>query len=491
MSNYPLDLIKRLIKEIQTYDISYCHWKSNYSLEAALQGEDDLDLLVNRKDAQKFEAILAPLGFKQAKDIIQSVPSVVHFYALDAQTGEFVHLHVYYQIMTGGSLLKNYHLPIENLLLEKTKIAHGIHVPKPSAELIAFVIRVMTKHSSLLEYLLFRSSGNDSKEELFYLLGESDNVLDECLQLLDTWLPFLDNQLFVECLNAIAKNKSLFVFWILALKLRKSLSPLERFSLGTKSILRINTIQKRMIRRWLGPRRAKQLITGGAVITFVGPKATGKSTLTEETKDWLGEVFSVHSAHLGKPPATWLTFMPNLILPWLRRVFPKSRAMFIEKDGNTKRSMSFLYLVRSVLVARDRYKLAIKLQKKAYQGDLVICDRYPSSEFGAIDSGKLFENRNNTVRSRVLSYFADLECSFYTKIPPPSIAIELQVSLGVALERNQTRQKKGKGTAQYVSQRHAQGIVPSFPSTITIKLNVDCPQKETEATVKKILWSLL
>ncbi|MCK4440925.1 MAG: hypothetical protein KAU90_02900, partial [Sulfurovaceae bacterium] len=56
------DLINKLNKE----NIRYCHWKSNLLLDDALDGYDDLDLLVSRDDIYKFESLINQLGFKEA-----------------------------------------------------------------------------------------------------------------------------------------------------------------------------------------------------------------------------------------------------------------------------------------------------------------------------------------------------------------------------------------------------------------------------------------
>ena len=62
----PLPLIKKLCEALNSQQVSYCHWKSNWKLNRWLTGDGDLDLLVQRADKQRFIAIVSGLGFKQA-----------------------------------------------------------------------------------------------------------------------------------------------------------------------------------------------------------------------------------------------------------------------------------------------------------------------------------------------------------------------------------------------------------------------------------------
>ena len=49
-----LPLIKELCTRLRENRIEYCHWKSNAALHLSANGENDLDLLINRRQADKF-----------------------------------------------------------------------------------------------------------------------------------------------------------------------------------------------------------------------------------------------------------------------------------------------------------------------------------------------------------------------------------------------------------------------------------------------------
>src|SRR5439155_354823 len=77
-------------------------------------------------------------------------PSICHYYGLDEENGRLVHVHAYYRILTGGTVLKNYRLPLEEMLLCGTRQIQGVFVPSPAAELVSFVVRKTLEHASVL-----------------------------------------------------------------------------------------------------------------------------------------------------------------------------------------------------------------------------------------------------------------------------------------------------------------------------------------------------
>src|SRR5436305_3038215 len=123
-----VDLLADLAGRLHHEGVRYCHWKGTFNVRRILSGEGDVDLLVHRKDAGRFETALAALGFKRAVDPLRPrTPSVAHFYGLDQASGVLVHLHVYYRLVTGEPLLDNYALPLEELLLRTTLFVDGMH----------------------------------------------------------------------------------------------------------------------------------------------------------------------------------------------------------------------------------------------------------------------------------------------------------------------------------------------------------------------------
>src|SRR5687767_2888111 len=101
-----LGLVLELREHLAT--VRYCHWKSSDMLARSARGENDLDLLVHREDAQQFHAVLARLGFRHAAAPgCREHPGVSHHYGLDRDTGRLVHIHAHFLLVVGDDTTKN------------------------------------------------------------------------------------------------------------------------------------------------------------------------------------------------------------------------------------------------------------------------------------------------------------------------------------------------------------------------------------------------
>ena len=125
-------VIRSLFNSLEQKSVRYCHWKSNIRLEETLAAAEDIDLLIDRRDARLFHTALLENGFKLAQSSSGiGHPGVFHAFGLDETSAELVHVHAYFQVVSGDSLVKSYRLPIEKLLLEQTRYLHGVRIPTP------------------------------------------------------------------------------------------------------------------------------------------------------------------------------------------------------------------------------------------------------------------------------------------------------------------------------------------------------------------------
>jgi thymidylate kinase len=242
------------------------------------------------------------------------------------------------------------------------------------------------------------------------------------------------------------------------------------------------------------------LSAGGIVIAFVGPEATGKSTLVSETKKFLGQAFAARSIHAGKPPSTWITAPINIFLPLVRQWMPQMRMSRLEghvsqpdlEDApvKTKGLSGVVYALRSVSLAWDRRRLLVHARRLAANGEIVVCDRYPSEMIGAMDSPRLHEEPDaHGFLPRIFNWLARLEQRFYQQIPPPDLALILKVSVETARQRNRDRIKVGKETDEYLESRHRQARQWMKSGTKYIR-EIDTEQSldDTISCVKKAVW---
>lgn len=494
--------IRELIDGFNRNGVRYCHWKSNFVLTKTIAGETDIDLLVERSDALSFRRLMAELGFHPAASMDgKNFPSVEHYYALDGASGVLAHVHVYFRVMTGESLAKNYHLPVETMLLENTRELECVRVPTQGAELVTFTVRMMLKHTALVELLLLARGKTRSQlqEEASWLSrpgSPSASPLADSVELARRFLPAVDAALFSDCLKALTTPTSLLRRILLGRRLRRQLRPYARHPAWRVRLTGVSTFLSLMSHRLLGARRDKALVSGGAVVAFVGPEASGKSTLLAELDHWLDEDLSVARFHAGKPPSTWLTALPNLLVPTLRSLLPASRSTRIEAERATPEQREnappgypLLFAVRSVLLAYDRRSLLLRAFRLAANGTIVLCDRYPSLASGAPDGPQLPHLPLPPGGSRSRRLLARLEARLYGDIPPPDLVVQLSVPLEVAVLRNATRGKREP--EDHVRRRHSMIANIDFGRTPVRRIDTDRPVAETLLEVKRALWSVL
>ena len=490
-----LQILRNLIAELDTNGLTYCHWKSNLWLASALAGATDVDLLIARDDAAAFRSLLGRLGFRPARtEDGGGFPMMAHYYGFDEETGALVHVHAYFAVITGESLAKNYRLPIEDMIFQNRRLQHGLWAPSKSAELVVFTIRMMLKHTSCVELLLVARDWRNVKREAVWLL--EPGVLQGALPLIRRWLPPLDPGLFARCVAALSKPAPLLSRLILARQLRSQLRMYARHSALRSSLIGFRKFATMSARRLTGTRQGMRLQSGGAVIAFVGPEATGKSTLLRETRRWLGEYLRVEQINAGKPPSTILSAGPNLLLPALRALLPTYRSGYIETHPAAENSAEqsqkgypLIFGLRSALLAYERRALLKRAFARAANGAIVLCDRYPSQVSGAPDSPQLAQFHVARRRSPVRNLLANAERRLYQQIPAPDLVIALSVPLDLAIQRNKTRGKEEP--EDFVRRRHAQSSQLVFASAPVFRISTDRPLNDTVADIKKVIWQAL
>jgi PST family polysaccharide transporter len=490
--------LRRLIEGLAAEQVRYCRWKVHLDLQRVLNGKGDLDLLVDAGHVDAFVDVAERAGFKRAVSCFEpSLAHEMHLFGLDPETGALLHLHVNFSLAGEGSRLRNLVPSLDELVLqhcspcEVPAVLEGMPVVQPRAQIVVVVLLAMEQYARLRAYPRLARQKGALRAKLQALLAADPE--ESWKRLLPSWLPSVQPELFAECLAALQQPTSWLRRFRLARRLRSELwsaggSAGRAPRWGLCGLL--GAVWHRLRHGRANPR---QLPSGGAVIAFVGPDASGKSTMVAETTRWLGKVFRVQSAHLGKPPSTWLTLVPNLLLRLLRVLAPRLRTsrQDVAADEGKGGSQGLLYRLRAVLLAWDRRALALRLSRKAERGWLIVCDRYPSPVIGAPDSARVKAPEDEPRQSSLRSFLARLENRLYRTIPPPDIVLRLIAPVNVAVTRNEERQKPGKESSEFVARRHKIFFLPHFPNARTVELDTNMPRAETAQRLRQLLWELL
>ena len=495
-----LTLVDRLVDTFNREEIVYSHWKSNIDLAEATAGKIDLDLLVDRRSLARVQTILSRLGFKPAVARWgANPPSIRHYYGLDPDTQNLVHVHLFSRVLTGESYVKSHLFPFEGMLLENVYYLDQLRVTSKPAELVLFTLRMFIKYGSLLDLVSVGRKRESVKGEVRWL--QEGSALSEAVSLLSIHCPVINEQLFVKCVETLGSDGSLISRMILARQVRRRLKVYAKHTYFKRLRAYVQVLWAEVRRRLGTKQKNKVLQAGGAMVAFVGADATGKSTLVAETGRWLGDTFAVRIIHTGKPPSSWLTGPVNIALGLMRRLGSLRHNNHARRQPPSNNSSptqhkykglsSLLYAFRAVTLARDRQRLILKARRWAAEGEIVICDRYPSRMIGAMDSPRLVEEPLKTGPAvTIYNRLARLEKRLYEQIPPPDLVLKLKVSLDTAKKRN--RERNGEEGETYLEARHRQSQDWYMPGTRYVHdIDTEQPLAETICRVKGTIWESL
>lgn len=474
-------LSKDLINILEDNKINYCHWKSNLLLNEALDGYDDLDLLVERKDIYKFEQLISSLNFKEASNTNIGLNAVKHFYGLDIETGNILHLHVYYQIKTGPSWIKSYRFDFEEYFLENT-IYHEstMKVPAKHIELVMFIFRIMLKYSKLNEFILISKEQKRTIKEIDYLLEDMNQ--EKMIKFLALYFPTVSKEDFFAYIEVIQSGSSLNKY-LKATQLKRQLS---KYNIYTK----IEEIKKNLyqlvyrVSNKIFFKQKKSLHSCGILIVVAGLDATGKTTITNDLKKILKKNFSLSMIHFGKPSSTFLTYPINLAIKLMRK---QSNDTSLRSSKQSNKPKSLLYVIRQVVLAYDRYQLIKKSWNEVSNGKIVICDRYKSEDFGVMDSKRLNPDDYVGLKRK----FAIIENSLYSKMPQPDLLFYLTVPVDVAVERNEARIKEGKEDEKFLRIRHKENKNLTYIAKEQYKVDTNKKYEDVINNIKQKIWNKL
>jgi thymidylate kinase len=485
----PLTLIAQLCEVLDSDKISYCHWKSNAALDRSASGENDLDLLINRSDLQRFREILFRLGFKECLvDKIKQLPGVQDFLGYDAPADKYVHVHAHFQLILGHDLSKNYHLPVEKAYLESVRQCGILKIPAPEFELVIFVIRMIIKHSTW-DTILNREGklSRTEEQERIYLETNADPA--KVSGILQQYLPFIDNELFDECLGALRPGCPLMrrirAGWRLQSRLDAHTRHSQIANLFIKLWQRVYFIFKWRV---LKQRYEFRLANGGAMIAIVGGDGAGKTTTVEELFTWLSHSFDVTKIHLGKP--TWS--LPTIFVRGLLKVgrslglYPFMKAP-IEYTTDEKSLVfpGYPWLIREVCTARDRYLTYVKARRFANNGGLVISDRFPLSHIKLMDGPQASRMTSNYPTNRFLKFMIEIEEEYYESILLPEILVVLKVDPETAVRR------KVDEDAISVQARSKEIWDIDWCNIPASVIDANQPKEKVLSDLKKLVWSSL
>ena len=470
-----LKIYSELFNRLEKEKVFYCSWKSNHMLVDFLNGVGDVDLYVNYNQKASFEKCLLEFGFIKADSFVSSYKYVEHYLALDTESGNTVHLHVYFKIVTGESNSKNYILPIESWIKENTEIKQ-IRVLSDDAQLVVFLLRYFIKIGSITSLLIFARDKQKYQGEWHSLRNAS----------LSGEFPILSSE-FLQSLHDSYLSSNMASKVILSFKLKFLIMGFARKSIIKHASYKSLNTSKRVINKIFF--KKKKLLDTGVLVAFCGLDGSGKSSAVKAVCEHFSANFSVKKVHIGRPPPTILTF-PF----WLAfKVAEKFKHGKNKKEKSVekfipRKDISIIAAIRYTILAYQRYKLSKGVAKYVAEGYIVISDRYPSFNYGKMDSPRIIQDDE---RSYIYQACHQVEAWCYNSIPPCDIVCHLSVPVEVAVHRNKERTKSGKETDNEIRARYLVNSDITFNTNEYHLFDATIPMKNLHEKLINRIWSIL
>ena len=447
-------------------DIKYVSWKNNHELSEALNGNSDLDILVGSICQIRFSRLAQLHGWLQLENPIARFPSVSHFYRISA-TGEIFHLHVYFEVVTGESWLKEFILPLKEFLISNRVMCpeYNLWVLNNKAQAYIFLIRQFLKTGSLMSRFLYWKESDSYRSEWLLCKTSCETLCGIGPIILDSYV------------NKSGLSEGFSVPRFLdSIKFRFALLNYCRFSVFSLPVLRFKSFVTRALNKVVFKEK-KKFSGRGMIIAISGADGAGKSSMIAGLNETFSSFQSCFVYNLGKPQGRTIEFIRQLIAS-------KDRPINMARN-NVGKNTDLKGALASVFLGFLRLRRARIARAKADNGSLVIVDRWPTNNFGKMDSPKILSDGDS---SWILKVMAQIEKYTYEKIPKADLCFYLEVSIGTAVIRNENRVKFGKETKEEIISRHIdnKAVVPLCNKIINFKN--EGPFNEKFFELQSIVW---
>lgn len=483
-----LEIINQLLSDLKIHKITYCHWKSNEHLDAALKGDTDLDMLFDINQKSSVIEILKNNGFHLFNAVwYHRYNGIDDFIGFDKDAGKIIHVHTHFNLNIGETGIKSYHLPWEKMILQ-TRIfdqEKQIFRSSENIELLLLIVRTAFKHNSI-DRKSNHSVSRHFNIEAKWLYERIDPVE---FKKLSTNILGNDMAAIIEQIRITGRyDEALFI------NLKHKLNPYfaEHRILTKQRITYLKTVHfivriQNKIRKFFQSnvkKRKRTLPQHGVVLCIMGADGAGKSTQTKAITQELAKKIDVLFMYMGSGDGA--RSLQRRIIEAIVKIASKqhkARAnqqnkMLDESNPIQKRRSSIFLQIKQIMLSIKAASLAFEkknrlkiIDKKRKLGYIIVCDRYPQVSIpGYNDGPRLYsyiDTTNFLIRS--LAKF-EFKCYQLANKIHPDLVIKLTGSLSVLHSRRpemsiEEIQKKQDGITN----------LQFGPSTQIVEIDIDKP----------------
>ncbi|HEV2263962.1 MAG TPA: hypothetical protein VGR79_05455 [Stellaceae bacterium] len=492
-SNPALPLLLTLLDDFEREDVAYCYWKSSRRVYAALAGETDLDLLVDRIDRNVAERLLTIRGYKFCPPIAsRDHPALASYIGYDDPTGRLVHVHLHFNLVSGAALLRDYRLPWEAIVLARA-VRHRrfpIRILDPATEALLTIVR------SALELRLADPVAvrhwSDIRQK-FALDREAVAARLDPATFRERVSEIFESDVADVIVESFFAQQPLERQTRLRRRIRKALAPHRAYNcveVHLRSWARaVDCALRSLNRRFLHAPRPwnRRAPGGGRVVAVIGVDGSGKSTITATIRDWLGAEVDVMPIYFGTGDGRpSLAFRPfKMIVPlvtWCLRTKPRGASHGRISDRPPGIFYSTMMMVWATAVAMEKRGKLRATQRGASRGLVVVADRYPQDEDLGYSDGPLLPRL--AYAPGWLRRF-ETRCYALARRLPPDLVLKLEVKPKTVARREPDMHPA------VIRQRIAAAHGLAFPGARVARVNAERPLEDVIRAAKREIWSLI
>jgi thymidylate kinase len=457
---------KELLTGLQQSGVQLAHWKGNSHLLSSLQGKTDIEMLIHPDDRLKFETIVKSRLYKKLKaQPWNTYAGIEDWLGFDYDTGNLLHLHTHYDLVTKITTGKYLHLPWLDQFFQhlKTDKLTGWPIPIPEMETLVLLIRMQTNRLYKNQVIPMVK-----QKELQALLTQMNiQRFQELCRELQLDLP---RDLDIEISRILQENSAPAMIQLSSFFYQQVPGCVKKNRSGNnyyKYFLKWN----RYAGRFTGPVQLKKTIAeGGKVFALVGSDGAGKSTLGNDLIKWLTFKIDAHYFYLGKRP---------FIKSYDRRLFSKTAFLFNNAvvSGYFRKLAGRLFYLLLIGKKIKMLRLAKRLRQ---QNSLVICDRFPQKDVtGYFDGPKLQSGKND--------WYSRLEMKQFNKL----CQVEADVILRLHVAPETAARRKPEHDRKLIEQKCSDLSALSFGNARVVDVDAGMPYEQVLLAIKRKIWESL
>lgn len=481
-----------LKKSIELFDawnknsLLYIHWKSNEHLMEGLDGKTDLDVLLSLADKDRGYSLLNDIGFLRFNSQYGSrYPNVEDWLGFDEETGQMLHLHLHYALMTGHTGMKEYELPWTEEALQTRIQALGtnVYIMNPNLELVSLYTRLILKARKKWIRAAHRGKyiiDNHFLKEIDFI--KKQVVWSEVAKIANRYYGDRGQE-FTEIAKSVDLNSEQFLrLFSFVSKTMKKQSRYQGVSLTARrayysvivparSILRKKFDWGLITHKVANPKK-------GLMIAFIGQDGSGKSTVTADVKKWLTWKIDAQRFYLGSGEH----FNP---------IEKKIGNQIAGQNGKFIRPIKNIIAFRLIKkIADNAYSNIRQAAKYVSKGGIALFDRFPQTDFVNINDGpkiraSVMPKVKNSFAKWVVGQYATHEEEKLKKAVSyhPDIVFKLMLSPEESIRR------KPQENFDSIKRKHE--IIKQLDYSRSAVYEIDaaiCYEEELKM-IKRIIWS--